>query len=402
MRNNRLHISLLLGCGVLLATAFTANAAGNDPFQPQPQLPVVAVAQEGGGDVAAQNMPSVIPMMPANNARMPMQPGFPPAPAGKHTLGQPQPKEGGARSLVGMFGQGEEHGAKYSSGMILDPPATVLPEVTTTVKLSSSDVNRIICSDGEISDAITSDEKGLMIKTTGRDTFVKFKIAKRADGKLSYSSTPTELYVVCGGQTYSLIAFPSRLPSQTIRLSTGIESKVKANQALYAGLPFEKRIMRAIKEVYTDNIPETYTVKRYSDIDMKWQGLVIALQKTVDIDGEGMLVKEYRISLKDGRSEPFRLDEKLFLRREFTSNPIAVSIDKHVLRPGDTARLFIVEQRPDRPLGGNGFNQLPVMESGDSIAAKPEESSESQQGKLPVPHLSRGGVSNYNMAAGGR
>jgi len=184
--------------------------------------------------------------------------------------------------------------------------------------------------------------------------FLKFKVGKRPDGKLSYSTTPTEIYVVCGDSTYSMIAFPARMPSQTIRLSSGIENRIKENRALYADLPFEKRILRAIKEVYTDNIPESYTVSNFNKVDLMWQGFVITHRRDVDIEGEGMLVKEYYLSLKAGQ-KPISLTEKMFLRKEFALNPVAVSIDKHRLNPGEVSRLFVVEQRPDRPLAAEGF-----------------------------------------------
>jgi len=55
----------------------------------------------------------------------------------------------------------------------------------------------------------------------------------------------------------------------------------------------------------------------------------------------------------------------MFLRKEFTVNPIGVAVDKHTLLAGETARVFIVEQRADKPLGGNGLQLgLPSVEGG--------------------------------------
>ena len=139
-------------------------------------------------------------------------------------------------------------------------PTVIPPEVATKIRLSSSDLNRISCS-SEIKDALTSTEKGVVIKITGKDAFVKFKVTKRGD-KLVYSTTPTELYVVCGDETYSMVAVPQRVPSQTIRLSSGKGRKIKDNAALYTGLPFEKMMLKAIQDVYTEQIPDSYTVLR--------------------------------------------------------------------------------------------------------------------------------------------
>lgn len=314
------------------------------PQKPAP-LPVLPVANEDT-DLAGEPSPARPEAKHGLSVRPASAPGIPPAPSKSASVTRP--------SVAKRVPAEDLEEEKITPGMTLAPPMVVLPEVTTTVQLSASDLNRVICPDGDIKEAITSDEKGLMIKITGKDAFLKFKVGKRSDGKLSYSTTPTEIYMVCGGSTYSMIAFPGRMPSQTIKLSSGMESRVKENQSLYAGLPFEKRVMRAIKEVYTDNIPESYTVTRLNQVDVSWKGLIVTMKRDVDIEGEGMRIKEYHVVLKPGQ-RPMKLSEKMFLRKEFALNPIAVSIDKHNLKPGEVSRLFIVEQRPDRPLGSTGF-----------------------------------------------
>ena len=297
----------------------------------------------------------------------------------------------------------EEPASKLAAGMIMDAPSTILPEVTTTVKLSSSDLNRIVCMDGDIKEALTSDEKGVMIKTVGKDAYVKFKVMKRGDGSLSYSTTPTEFYFVCGGNTFSMIAFPSRLPSQTLKLSTGVADKIKENQSLYSGLPFEKKIMRAIKEIYTDTLPDSYTVTRANTVDQSWKAINIALRKEVDIEGEGMHIKEYQVVLKDGQKEPFKMTEKMFLKKEFAINPVAISIDKHTLRPGDVSRVFIVEQRAERQLGGGGL-VLPSIEGGK--ISVPSQTG-GQKNHQPLPTLppsnppKQGASTSLSSSAGG-
>src|SRR6185369_10942962 len=161
-------------------------------------------------------------------------------------------------------------------------PTVVPPEVATKIRLSSSDLNRISCS-SEIKDALTSTEKGVVIKITGKDAFVKFKVMKRGD-KLVYSTTPTELYVVCGDETYSMVAVPQRVPSQTIRLSSGKERKIRANAALYAGLPFEKMMLKAIQDVYTEQIPDSYTVTKADKRFDSYREIRMLLKRVVDVD----------------------------------------------------------------------------------------------------------------------
>lgn len=329
------------------------------------------------GDSLSHSMATPpLPVLPTQEANASHVMGFPSPPvqhvAGGRRTNPETTTRKGKRSLTLIQQDHDTPDQKVPMGAVISAPVTVMPEVTTSVQLSSSDLNRIICSDGDIKEALTSDEKGLMIKITGKDAFVKFKVGKMSDGKLSYSATPTEIYMVCGGSTYSLVAFPSRIASQTIKLSSGMENKIRENQALYAGLPFEKRVLRAIKETYTDNLPDSYLVTKMNQVDSSWNGMVIALRRIVDIEGEGMKVKEYHITLK-AKHDPFKLSEKMFLRKEFALNPIAVSIDKHTLRAGETSRLFIVEQRAENPMG-SGF-QLPTL-AGEGIAPHVEEQKE--------------------------
>jgi|GEM_PF-1260814 len=254
-------------------------------------------------------------------------------------------------------------------------PTVIPPEVATKIRLSSSDLNRISCS-SEIKDALTSTEKGVVIKITGKDAFIKFKVTKRGD-KLVYSTTPTELYVVCGDETYSMVAVPQRIPSQTIRLSSGKERKIKDNVALYSGLPFEKMMLKAIQDVYTEQIPDSYTVTKMEKRFDSYREIRLVLKRVVDVEGEGLRIKEYLVSPKDGIKE-FKMNEKMFIRTELAENPVAVSIERHVLRPGDTTRAFVVEQRGERQgLSRNLESDLPVMED----ARPPVKSSPAKTGE---------------------
>jgi len=252
-------------------------------------------------------------------------------------------------------------------------PTVILPEVATKIRLSSSDLNRISCSSG-IRDALTSTEKGVVIKITGKDAFVKFKVTKRGD-KMAYSTTPTELYIVCGDETYSMVAVPQRVPSQTIRLSSGKERKIKDNAALYSGLPFEKMMLKAIQDVYTEQIPDSYTVSRSDKRIETFREIRMVLKRVVDVEGEGLRVKEYQVSLKDGLKE-FKMNEKMFIRTGLAENPVAISLERQILRPGDTIRAFVVEQRSERQgFSGKLESDLPVLENAkQDKKASPEKS----------------------------
>ena len=90
-----------------------------------------------------------------------------------------------------------------------------------------------------------------------------------------------------------MIAFPQRIPSQTIRLSSGRNSKIRENRSLYAGLPFEKKVLKAIREVYTENIPDSYIISNKEKRFTSFREILLTLKRTVDIEGEGLRIKEY-------------------------------------------------------------------------------------------------------------
>jgi len=221
--------------------------------------------------------------------------------------------------------------------------APLLPEVTTPVDMSSSDVNRVVCR-GTIKDVIFSKEKGLSVTITGQDAFVKFLITRKEDGE-RYSNTPSELFVICGEDVYSLIAIPRRIPSQTIRLSSGKAEKIKKNISLMAGLPFEKKVTGLIQSAYTEDIPESFSVSpSHTAVDI-FDDMTLTLRRTVVIEGEGLQLKEYRVGMREESAlDSLQLMEKDFLRTELTERPVAISLTTLNLKKGESARLFIVEQ----------------------------------------------------------
>lgn len=255
----------------------------------------------------------------------------------------PPPKTAPAARLTNPAGQ-ELHGPFPAELQA----STVTPEVSTAVTLSNSDINRITCRE-EIKDVVFSREKGLSVKTVGKDVFVKFLITRK-DEKEVYSSTPSELFVVCGENVYNLIALPKRVPSQTVRLSPGSE-KIRENRRLYGELPFEKKILAVIRSVYTSEIPEGFSTAAVNAKLSLFRDLEVTLVRTHRVEGEGLLVKEYLLAAKKP-GELVKLAEKDFLRPAIAARPVAIALDRHELGQGDTARLIAVEQALAATEGG--------------------------------------------------
>jgi len=113
----------------------------------------------------------------------------------------------------------------------------VSPDAVTAVKMSASDVNRITCP-VDITDVVYSEEKGVQIKAVGKNAFVKF-LVRKLGSKEVYSSTPADLYIVCGDKVYSIIAFPLKIPSVTVYLEDKGD-KIKQVVEKYQGMPLKK------------------------------------------------------------------------------------------------------------------------------------------------------------------
>lgn len=221
-------------------------------------------------------------------------------------------------------------------------PEVVLPEVTTKVRLSNTDVNRLVCPDG-IKDVVFSQEKGVKVKVSDDNAFIKFQVIKKGD-EMIYTEVPSEFYVVCGGEIYSLIGMPQRVPAQTVRLSSGKKRKVQENLAIFSGMPLEKKILTLIRQTFTDQIPESYMVRTVGKQMDLFPALWMSLRREIVVEGEGLAVREYLVSLKEGTGQT-RLSEREFLRSELTNRPLAVAVEELLLREGTRSRVFIVERR---------------------------------------------------------
>jgi len=215
-----------------------------------------------------------------------------------------------------------------------------IPEVTQKAPMSRSDVNRIVCSE-PIKEVLYSAEKGVKVKYNGTNAFVKFNYDPMGDSVV-YSDTPTELHVLCGDTTYTIVAVPMALPPQTIRLGSGKEANMRKNTEMFRDDDTNKKIRELLRRTYKDDLPESFTVKQQNIPLSVYRDLSVSLRRTISVDGEGILVKEFVVvSNVDG----IELREKQFLKREISANPAAIAIEPGKLRParGEKVRLFVVE-----------------------------------------------------------
>jgi conjugal transfer pilus assembly protein TraK len=220
------------------------------------------------------------------------------------------------------------------------PEQVITPNTTTTVLMSGQDINRIVCH-LPIQDVIYSPEKGITVRISGADAFLKF-LTIQDNGK-TLPLKPVELYVVCDGATFTLVATPTDITAQTVRLMPSTTEKVRKSMSYLNPLPHEEKIARILKDVYQETIPAGFIVTPSNEMVDIFQEATIALKRTLRIEGSGLLVKEYAVEPRTNVPEII-LSEKDFIVPEITTNPLAVSVDRLIVHQGETMRLFVVEK----------------------------------------------------------
>lgn len=215
---------------------------------------------------------------------------------------------------------------------------TLPPDSLQRVRLSSTDVNRVVCNAGEIVDVVYSKEKGLITKISGGNIFLKFQVFEQ-EGQLVYSSNPVEIYLTCGEAVYSMIADPVRIPSVTVTLADRSD-RFKENAVLFTGLALEEKLSKLIKYAYMDEIPNSFEVTDgvpdNSSYLKNLPGLDARLRRTIRVEGEGLMLMEYFIFPR----EDVEVREVNFM--SFVARPAAVALDSTKMKKGGRYRLFVV------------------------------------------------------------
>lgn len=219
----------------------------------------------------------------------------------------------------------------------------VLAEVPTMIQLSNRDINRVVCP-GPMSDLIFSKEKGMTGHFSGNNAFVKFTIEDK-NGKLIYAQEPSELYAVCNGSVYTIIAAPSAIDAVTVRLAMPKSDSVDKNIARYRNMPVEKQALQIIREAYSGTYPSSYRVTNKRQPLALCPDLDVALQEYVEVDGVGLRLKEFKVSSKNNVD----VDEKTFLSSKVSDSILAVAVEEHKLKSGQSTRVFVVEKKEQQP-----------------------------------------------------
>lgn len=221
-----------------------------------------------------------------------------------------------------------------------------LPDQTSSIRLSNRDVNHVVCEGGEIEDVKFSAEKAIAVEKGGSDAWIKFLVKEVDDAGTttrSFVTTPSEFFISCNGAIYPLYAEPSDIPAQTVTLAPGSVQRARANEDLMGPLVEEERAVSITLSLLQDRVPASF-----SEVAPRAGTLPLAAISTaslrerrrIEIEGSGLSASEYLVSVSTNTT----LDERAFLDRTLGANIFAVTLDRLVLRPGDTARLIVIRR----------------------------------------------------------
>lgn len=230
----------------------------------------------------------------------------------------------------------------------------VMPEISTEVTLSNSDVNRIVCESGEAVSPVFSKEKpvSVAIGKDRRSFNVKFKYLVMPGGQNRYLSEPIELFLTCGTSTFELIAKPEFGPPHKVLLGSNTKDKIKDNQALFGALSLEEAAIMLTTKMITEDgntgLPDSFEVRptqgtwQQNIYDERGHLIPIEIRQERDVlvDGTGLRGTQYSIHALNN----VQLKETMFLNSSFGENVFAITIENLALNTGQRTSLIIIHR----------------------------------------------------------
>ena len=246
-------------------------------------------------------------------------------------------------SVLTAAKEASEAERKRTAGKNYDvpPPVVLRPERIQWVRISATDVNRIVCTGGRITDVFYSAEKGVKVEVAGHEAYLKLQVKVHPDGRVEYSSIPTEVYVICAGNTYGFIGRPRRIPSRTIYL-VNPAAGAERNAEIYAG-DVDRAVVKILREVFLDRIPPGWEREKPGVLKSPIFGVEMDETARYRIPGVGIVVRVLTLRARSDLS----ISERDLLHPEITVNPVAISLEKTRLHASESVRAVIIEKIPE-------------------------------------------------------
>jgi len=231
--------------------------------------------------------------------------------------------------------------------LTLSAQTFVNPDDPTTITLSNTDINRVVCQDGLVNDVIYSEEKGMTIVNKAGNAFIKYLVKATPMGN-EYITSTTEIHIVCDNKTYTIIAQPSEVNARTVVLSGGVIGRATENISRYGGLDHEERIVSLTRQLYRNELDENLLVKHIGkEVQVYpkelsrlnfFRNLKFIESRQVLMEGVDLQATEYQITAKAAT----QFSERDFLQHDLGHSIAGITLSKRSLEAGESARLIIV------------------------------------------------------------
>jgi len=218
----------------------------------------------------------------------------------------------------------------------------VVKSPSAVVEVSLTSLNRIVCPD-ELEEFAYSKEKQIKVVKSKNELFVKFLPVEiwnpqKGQPEIVYKDFPRDLFVKCGGETFSLVLVPKKnLPPQVVYLELPYHGEKKEAENFERSLPYEKLLVELIKDAYKDRIPPGYEAVIRTQPFKEFKEL--SLVEVKDYIGDRFKVRVFTITAKRN----ITLNERLFV--PYFPNAVAIAIEKPYLQKDEMTRLFVVEKK---------------------------------------------------------
>ncbi|MGX9280544.1 TraK domain-containing protein [Pantoea ananatis] len=235
-----------------------------------------------------------------------------------------------------------------------DNTQRVLPEISTQVTLSNSDLNRVVCESGEAVKPAFSKEKPIIadVASNRRGFFVKLKYLMLPNGQNRYLSEPVELFLTCGDSTYELVINPEFGPPRKLILGSDTKGKIKDNQAMFGALSLEEAALMLTQKMITDGgeagLPDSFEVRplkgawlrNVTDERGRLLPVEIRGEREVSVGGTGLRGTQYTVRALNN----VQLKETFFLNSKFGENIFAITSENLSLSTGQQSSLVIIHR----------------------------------------------------------
>lgn len=174
---------------------------------------------------------------------------------------------------------------------------------------------------------VYTSSKILDVKVDEGNVFVKFMEGQPPG--------PQELFFIAPSGVYSMILVPKGIPSQTIIVRIPKEDVSEAlnwetSHSYIAGLK------ELIKAMYEERPPRGFSVKEVSEERSRWKEVKEVLRRIY----AGATLQGELYELTNVSTEAVRLIENEF----YEKGVLAVSVERHELKPGEKTELYIVKK----------------------------------------------------------